>query len=304
MNAANKQHFEDEVYLVRQKEIKTTRAGKEYLRLELCQNNRRFFGHLWVRVRQWYQALHFGSVLTVTGDFEEVNQQRIIRIKQMAFLAEDIASAKKVVNEAHVHWFESELAKLPAHFSRCVRFVLKEELFYQFFIFPAGKLWAFNYEGGLVKRLQDVFTQIDTLSAKLNAPLIKTAAFLQSVGFLKGMHMGDLYEYKSEARLLSIPLLALKEVTGSLHKCIKDDDERIHLEHLITIMPNRSSEEKDLKPMSLEAICFYRIQQLVADVDAISQLVNREENKKRRWTPFNKQLNRYLYTGNREEDLA
>jgi hypothetical protein len=69
MNLKNKEHFENEIYLVRQKELKVTKNGKEYLRLELYRNERRIFAHLWVYVKHWYNALNFASLLDAHAIF-------------------------------------------------------------------------------------------------------------------------------------------------------------------------------------------------------------------------------------------
>jgi hypothetical protein len=183
--------------------------------------------------------------------------------------------------------------------------IYQSENIYKFLLYPAGKLWAFNYEGGLLKKTQQIFHHLESLDRyKMNIPLIKTAVLIQAVGFFYSMHVGEVFEYNSRAKLLKVPIISLLETEETLKKHIHNYDTRIHLEHLVLTLPVRSEEKKDLKAMSMEAVSLYRIQQLVSEIDAINSIKERPENIKRSWTAFNKRLNRYLYIGgDREEKL-
>jgi 3'-5' exoribonuclease len=301
----NKQHFDHEIYFIRQKELKQAKTGQHYLKLELCRDGFRMFGHLWKAAKQWHDALHFASVVEVTGSRNVLNGHSFLRIDEIKHATVDQARENPVVSKPNLRWLENQISSVGPEFQHILKHELTEQRKIKLCLFPAGKLWAFRHEGGLLERLKRIVSHLDAAgSENLNQSLVRTAMLLQAIGYVEGMYNNGLYEYRTNAKLLTIPVVALCEVGESLNSLIKSKRDRLHLQHLILTMPIHSEREKDHKPKSLEAILFYNIQLLVREYAAVLELKNKEDNINRKWSSYNKQLDRFLYLGNNDKNKA
>lgn len=301
----NKQHFDHEIYFIRQKELKQSKTGQSYLKLELCREGVRLFGHLWKSAKQWHDVLHFASVVEVSGSVNELNGHAFLRIDEIKHANLDFSTANPVISKGDLLWIDALIGSTDLDFQNILNNELTAERKIKLCLFPAGKLWAFRHEGGLLERLKLIVSHLDVIGAKdFNQSIVRTAMLLQAIGFIEGMYHDGIYEYRSNAKLLTIPIVALCEVSDGLNKFIRSKSDRLHLQHLILTMPIHSVREKDHKAKSLEAITFYNIQLLVREHAAVRELKNKEDNINRKWSSYNKQLDRFLYLENNYKTKA
>lgn len=292
----NKRNLHHGIYYVRQKELKESKHGKKFLRLELCNKNERRFAYFWENCDHHYKKIHFNSILDVDGEFKKLNDKDILELSGIRYLKQEKKILSKYfVKDEQLEWFTEIKKSMPLEYQTLLKQLFSIDRLTQFFLIPSGKLWAFAEEGGLFAKTNELFKLLDQLSEEtIKLSLIKLALLLQSIAFIEGSYHQKLFEYKSDAKFLGIPILALSKVSSFIDESQLSESDKEHLKHLILMHPNYS-QKQTAEWKSLEAMLLYKGLDIIILKHALKELKNKTENKNRKWSNYNKLLERYIY---------
>ena len=287
------------IFLVRQKELKYSTKQKLFLKLELInKDGNRVFGVFWKNPEKVYQEISFGQAVRVKSHIIKATQNKLLEIDQLS-LVEDLNLqdfiSKKSINLESLEWLETLLSNKKNSYQEILNSLFTPLVYYQILTLPAGKLWLFNYPGGLFKRTKTLIDWIEKIHLEeMDLELMKTAVLLQSFAFINGFKRDSVIEYTSEARLISLPILALVSVYNVINSSRLDLIKKDHLKHLILIQPQVSSGNLFIEPQSAEAFLLYDLQILMLNLHGVENLISKDENKNRNWTSYNNLLKRFI----------
>jgi 23S rRNA maturation-related 3'-5' exoribonuclease YhaM len=285
----------NQLFRLRQKEKRLSKNDAPFLWLELISQHKRIFGTFWKDVDIWYNKLHFNDVLNITFVLKDFNGREIAEILEInnASIKDLQESSNYIINDTDWQTYLAIKSNLKQEHQILLENVYSANDISQFFIAPAGKLWAFSKENGLMQKTFICCQIIDSLPFEVNKSLMKTAVFLQAIGYIHGFYKQEVPDYNTEAKLLGIANLALSKVAHIIEEQKISAEEKAHLLHLILALPLDHSQHFEYK--SLEACLLYYVELMTLQADGLSQFINKEENTNRLWSNYNKYLERFIF---------
>jgi 23S rRNA maturation-related 3'-5' exoribonuclease YhaM len=286
--------FQKDVY-IRQKELKKSKNGKEYLKLELCFDNKRLFSYLWKNSSRLYEEIHFSHAAHIKGELFMKNNREQLNITEIILYSKQSKDAQAIkIDPKLLNWakeiIESFSKKPYQELSKS--FITKQYLL-DLIYYPAGKLLVFNEEGGLFKRTSELIRLVDSISyLEFDTELVKLATIGQAYGFINGIYYNNVFEYNDDAKFLGIGKIALSESYEFIKKSALSSANKSHLKHLISLV---YKPDTDFIGLSKEAEILIQLQKLLYSYLAFSSIEKKEENKTRKWSNYNQLFKRHIF---------
>lgn len=297
-------------FVLRRKELRTTRSGMPYLHLEFGDQSGRLSGNIWDDAELVYDSLTEGDIVKLRGQIETYQGQKQIAVKQLRRAkADEITdpTAFLPITDSDPQDNFQRLRRLLAsvknrHLHQLIAAFFDDEEFSNKFIkAPGGKLWHHNKIGGLVEHTLGVCRLCRILARAYpaaNRDLLLTGAALHDIGKVEEFTYETFIEYSDRGRLVGHITLGAQWVAqraAQIEEFPADVlDQVMHL-----VLSHQADYGSGIQPATREAFLLHYADQIDSKMDAL-QRINKDLPAEERWT-FVNLLERHLYFENRED---
>ena len=288
----------DHFLVVRKCEIKLTKAGKEYLYLEVGDKSLTINANVWDNIEGIAGSLAAGDVVKISGsmdDFQGVPQVRVVSIRK-AKPSDNISpkdflpKSKRNPEEMNKEFF-ARIEKLSNTFLKSLmKQIFNEKNFERFSTSPAGKSWHHSYIHGLLEHTLEIIRICDLMCdihPEINRDLLICGAMLHDFGKTEELSFDNIFEYTDKGKLLGHIVISAMMVNEESKKINGfPDDLKNCLLHLILSHQGKLEYASPVVPKTLEAIALYQADELSAKVNAYKNALSLGTASENKWTKF------------------
>jgi 3'-5' exoribonuclease len=288
----------DHYLLIRRLDVRNTKAGKEYISLELQDKSIALNANVWENFQILLNSSKLGDVVKVNGVIEEFQGTLQIRISKIRPLSssDNISPVDFLPKSEHnldmmVEEFENRIDKISNnHLKSLLGRIFSGERFTNFTLAPAGKSWHHGYIHGLIEHTLEIIKICDltcNLHPELNRDLLISGAMLHDFGKTEELKYDSAFEYTDKGKLLGhivIAAIIISEETKSLPGF--PVELKNNLIHLVLSHQGKLEYATPVVPKTIEAIALYHADELSAKVNAYKNALATEKKSERGWTRF------------------
>jgi 3'-5' exoribonuclease len=278
--------------------VKSTKAGKEYLDLELRDQSILINAKMWDGFQSIIQSLSPGIVVKILGTMDEFNSQPQLKIERIrSAVKEDNVSTADFLPKSQrpLKEMESELNNIidqikNLHLKELLKILLAGENFQKYKKVPAGKAWHHAYIGGLLEHTLEIVKICDLMCeihGEINKDLLITGAILHDMGKIEELEYESGFDYTDKGKLLGHIVIAanlIEKAAGKLENF--PEDLKNQLIHLVLSHQGKLEYASPVTPKTLEAIVLYHADELSAKTNAYKGAIIAEFDSENSWTRF------------------
>jgi len=294
-------------FVIRQKVLKEY-EGKAFISFELSDKYGKLDGVYWGDDALERSAeLEVGSVARIWGKVQMYKGRNQIRIEKIEKLSEGEYDIADFIPISRV-----PLDELWGSFVKAIDGISDENLRRLFGLIvcdekmvralrnaPGGKKWHHAYVGGLLEHTLSVcriaLTGIRPYP-NVDRDIITAGALIHDIGKTKEFTSGPIFDYTEEGRLIGHIILGILIIEDYISK-IPDFPSllRMKLVHIIASHHGDASMGSPVKPMTVEAEIIFHADQLDAQANAFSHIIETESPEGKVWSNYVNLKDRYLY---------
>ncbi|MGH9743327.1 MAG: 3'-5' exoribonuclease YhaM family protein [Candidatus Acidiferrum sp.] len=214
-------------FLVHEKEIRNTRAGKSYLRIELGDRSGSIEAVMWDQVDAVAKDIDRGDVVKVNARVESYRNKLQLTLQQLrrakpeeVDLADFLPHTKEDVGKLWAQLLEYADSISDPWLKKLVNAIIGDPaIAARYKRAPAAKVMHHAYLGGLLEHvvgLCGLAKQISAHYPELNADLLLTVAILHDVGKLEELCYDRAIGYTVEGQLLGHIVMELETVSKAM----------------------------------------------------------------------------------------
>jgi len=291
----------DHFFLVKKCEIRLTKAGKEYVSLELGDKSTSSTSNLWEDAsgfKSIKNSLAVGDIVKINGSIDEYQGNSQIKIDTIRLTkqSDDVTPKDflpKSLRDLNVmkKEFASRMEKISdSDLMNLMKNIFTEERFTKYTSVPAGKMWHHGYISGLIEHTLEIIKICDLMCdihPQINRDLLLCGAMLHDFGKIEELSFEPVFEYTDKGKLLGHIVIAAMIVNDEINK-ISDFPENLknNLLHLILSHQGKLEYASPVVPKTLEAITLYQADELSAKVNAYKNVIANEIKPGSSWTKF------------------
>ena len=303
---------DDEVYLIRSKDLRTTTNGGLYIHAVLMDRTGQLVARMWQASEEIFLTMCEGGFMRFKGRAENYkgNLQFVIDACRPAepgtFEFADFLPTTK--NDIDKMWRRTAeilaLIKDP-HLSAVIReFLADEQLMHQFRRAPAASAMHHAYVGGLLEHTLAVLENallVIPRYPKLSLDLVLAGVFLHDIGKAAELCYDPVIGYTDDGQLLGHITQAVlwieKKADAVAARTGKPIPERVRwlLQHIVLSHHGRYEFGSPKLPAIPEAVAVHYLDNLDAKVTMFLAEIETDRDPNSRWTNFNKALETKVY---------
>lgn len=299
----NLEHF----LLLTNLSVKTTKAGKEFLDLELRDQSMSLNAKMWDNFESFISEAKAGMVVKILGTMDEFNNQRQIKIDRIrAAVVKDNISPYAFLPKSKRPLIEMEkelqnrLERIDEpRLNKLLNQILNEENFAKYKLVPAGKAWHHAYIGGLLEHTLEIIKICDLMCdihPEINRNLLIAGAVLHDLGKIEELDIEAGFEYTDKGKLVGHIVIVANIIEKAVSN-INDfpEDLKNQLLHLVLSHQGKLEYASPVVPKTLEAIVLYHVDELSAKTNAYKGAILAEIGNENNWTRFLQLANTSLF---------
>lgn len=295
----------DEIYLVSSKEMRTTKAGKPYLKLRVSDRTGTVDCMVWDNAEQFGAEFQAGDLVALCARVSEYEGKPQLEASKVApappgradprdFLPSTFRDVEELKGFLRFHVdsvFDPDYSALLRSFFADARFL---DLFASA---PAAKSFHHAYLGGLLEHTVSVAGLCESISQqypRVNRDLLVTAALLHDVGKVEELTYEKAIDYSDSGRFLGHVLLGVTMVrdrTRALPGFPPDKEQ--YLLHAIASHHGELEWGSPKRPKTIEALILHHVDNLDAKVKGFLEIV--EGSRNAQWTDLRNLFRRPLH---------
>jgi len=287
--------------------VKTTKAGKEFLDLELRDQSMSLNAKMWDNFESFISDAKVGMVVKILGTMDEFNNQHQIKIDKIrAAVAKDnigpsafLPKSKRPLNEMEKE-IRNRLERIDEpNLSKLLNQILNDENFAKYKLVPAGKAWHHAYIGGLLEHTLEIIKICDLMCdihPEINRNLLIAGAALHDLGKIEELDIEAGFEYTDKGKLVGHIVIVANIIEKAVSN-INDfpEDLKNQLLHLVLSHQGKLEYASPVVPKTLEAIVLYHADELSAKTNAYKGAILSEIENENNWTRFLQLANTSLF---------
>lgn len=257
-------------YLVKQKQIKKTRAGKDYLDLILQDNTGNAKGKVWDNAETFADIFSAGDIVKIEADVGEYQNNIDLNIRRIRLpLDEENVDYRDFmpVSPYDPEEMEKELKailetiKNPYLAALVKSFLSNSEFMEKFRTGVASKIIHHSYLGGLMEHTLSVCKIVDFLSGHYpgtDRDILIAGAFLHDIGKLRELNSGPETGYTDTGTLIGHMVLGAQMVRDRIRD-LPEFPEELETEIIHTVLSHQGEYEwgAPVLPMTREALIIH-----------------------------------------------
>lgn len=298
LNTLSKNDQVNHFLVIRKIELRSTRAGKDFLSTELGDKTASLNASIWEGFAEIAAKGKTGDVVKVTGTIEEYQGALQIRIASVKLAtAADNVSPKDFLPESkrNLEEMKKEFNQIiksisDVHLSNLTKQVFSVERFEMFCNAPAGKSWHHAYIHGLLEHTLEIIKICELMCEfhnELNRDLLIAGAMLHDVGKIEELSFDSSFDYTDKGKLVGHIVIVSNLVRDEI-KTIPGFPVELenNLVHLILSHQGKLEHASPVVPKTVEAIALYQADELSAKVNAYKNALNSEIRGDSNWTRY------------------
>ncbi len=294
--------------IIRKKELKQTKSGEFYLKLELGDKSGRLSGKVWDNAKEYYQELKVGQVIHIDGTIQSYRNNSEIKIHRLRAAKQNESEMRSELvphSERDIsaleHLFLHHLHSITEKYlSLLLKQIFKNKKSLEKFLSsPSGKLWHHNYLYGNLEHLVCLLDLADVVALhypNVRKELLKTAIILRNLANTQIFNTAGFIDYTTLGRLLGHATLSFQRLKREIDAIPGFPKElKIHLLHLVICQESQVEKTATVLPMTFEAIILNQLIQLDVITNAAQRIIKNDRIPDSHWTKYNNLLQRFLY---------
>ena len=304
----------DQVFLVAEKDLRTTRTGDLYVTCTLADRTGRLSARMWQATEAIFAGIPAGGFIHVKGRTEEYRgalQMVIDALRPYAADKVDL-SEFQAVTELDVEAMWSEMLEILRAIKNkplqqlIKKFVEDRELIAAFKKSPAAMNVHHPFIGGLLEHTLNVAKAAQALLPmypKLNADLVLAAVFLHDIGKSAELTTGPAINYTDRGQLVGHITIAAIWVQEKADLLAEELGEAFPqktldlLQHIILSHHGLHEYGSPKLPMVPEAYFLHYLDNLDAKMFTTAHQIANDPNSESTFTPWQSQLSTRLFKG-------
>ena len=304
----------ENVYLLRECQLRTAKNGKYYLHVVLTDKTGQIAGRLWNATEALFQALAGASFVGVQGRVEvyqdslQLNHGTIRPVAPEDVKVEDFLPATtrdvdamwtrltEIVATVKNPWLAKLLGAVTGDGALAAKFRRA----------PAAVYYHHAYLRGLLEHTLNVVELAEFVASRypgLDRDLFITGAVLHDLGKVEELSYHKGFDYTDRGKLVGHLIIAVEMLQEIVRK-IEGFPPRLFdmLSHLILSHHGEYEYGSPKLPMTAEAIALHHLDNLDAKVEASMRAIESDRLTEGNWTEFSRMFQRQLYRGPRSEE--
>ncbi|MEK7731141.1 MAG: HD domain-containing protein [Planctomycetota bacterium] len=306
------ERIEDEVFLIRSKDLRTTTQGGLYIHAVLMDRTGQLVARAWQATEEMFQGMPEGGFMRFKGRTENYkgNMQFIIDAIRPAEpgsfeFADFLPVTKNDINKMWMRLLQIVRGiKHPDLAALLHEFIIDEELMTRFRKAPAAATLHHAYIGGLLEHtlsLLEIALVVIPHYPKLSLDLVLTGLFLHDIGKSTELSYETAIGYTDDGQLLGHIVQAVIWVEKKAEAAAKrtgrpfPDQLRWVLEHIILSHHGKYEFGSPKLPAVPEAVAIHHLDNLDAKVHMFLAEIENDRDPASPWTNFNRALETKVY---------
>lgn len=288
----------DHYLLLKKCEIRLTKAGKQYLFLELGDKSLSLNSNLWDNFENFFESVRTGEVVKVSGSMDDYQGAPQIRINSIRRIKEsenitpvDFLPTSKRDPEVMRREFRDRIERVGnSYLKDLMNRVFNDENFEKFSKAPAGKSWHHSYIHGLIEHTLEIIRICDLMCdihPEINRDLLVCGAMMHDFGKTEELSFDSSFDYTDKGKLLGhivISSMIINEETKKISGF--PEDLKNCLIHIILSHQGKLEYASPVVPKTLEAITLYQADELSAKVNAYKNALASGTGADAKWTRY------------------
>jgi 3'-5' exoribonuclease len=296
------------IYLLRNRTLATTRAGKPFLTLTLGDRSGEIEGKVWDGAEAVARACARGDFIRVTGQVTEYNGklqltlQSVNTVDDAEINPEDfLPAAKRPPADMMAELMAAIQTVADPQLRKLLESMFKSpDLQSKFQRAPAAKGMHHAYLGGLLEHTLSLFHLCECVAPhfpEIDRDLLRAGALLHDVGKVDELSYSRTIDYTDSGRLMGHIVLEVERVSEAIRAIRGFPEEKaVLLKHLLVSHHGREEFGSPVKPMTLEALILHALDNLDAKVQAFRGLMEGEPSS-HGWSAYHSVLGQYVFKG-------
>ncbi|MFH1709272.1 MAG: HD domain-containing protein [Planctomycetota bacterium] len=266
-----------EYYLVKQKQIKQTRAGKDYLDMLLMDRTGMIAAKMWDEGPAAAAQFAEGDIIKIEGQVGTYNEKLDLKVTRIRPLKPDDAVNPvdfMPVSPFDLAEMEQKLRAILAtienkHLKALCDAFLDDAAFMKGFTTSiASRVIHHAYIGGLLEHTLSVVTTLDFLSKHytgLNRDILLVGGFLHDIGKTRELDSGPSMRYTTEGLLIAHMVIGAEMVRDTI-ATLKDFPKPLAMEMVHTVLAHQGEHEwgSPVLPMTREVLIIHFVDNMDA----------------------------------------
>ncbi|MBM4087545.1 MAG: HD domain-containing protein [Planctomycetes bacterium] len=305
----------DEVFLLRSKELKTTRAGAPYLQGDLVDKTGAIPARMWDATELLFLSLPDDGFVKVKGRVETYQGNLQVILKHITKadetgvrLSDFMPQTEKNVDKMMAELRRAAESVADPNLKKLLLAFLDDKDFVQRFrSAPAATQYHHAYLGGLLEHtLSLVNLGLRLLSddyPMIRRDLIVTGLILHDIGKVRELAFPcglpndpRTFQYTDEGQLIGHLIIGASMVEEKARAIEGFPPELLNvLKHMILSHHGEYEFGSPKLPMTVEAVALHHIDNLDAKIHAFHKAIQEDKNPASNWTEFNRMFDRRLF---------
>ncbi len=302
------------VYMIRNKHLATTRAGKPFLTLKVGDRSGIMEAKVWESADQVAQEIFNGDFVKISGQVNEyngtlqLNLQSVHRIDEAGIDPTDFLPSSKRNPEEMMAELTAYIGKVKdPHFRKLLKMIFQnQELKEKLMKAPAAKAMHHAFLGGLLEHILSLSRLCESIAPnfpEIDLDLLRAGVLLHDIGKVDELAYSRNLDYTDRGRLIGHIVLELEQVSEAIRSIPEFPEEKaILLKHLLASHHGKEEFGSPVKPMTLEALILHMMDDLDAKTEVFRGLregtgKSGKTDPNERWSAYHSLLGQYVFKG-------
>jgi 3'-5' exoribonuclease len=297
----------DEIFLVQNKDLRTTKNGSLYIQAQLSDRTGMIDARMWDASTPFFESLGNDTFLRIKGRTEIYQNKIQLIIKHISKTNQEDIKLEDYLpgTEQDVNKMFSELKQIVSsikqpHLKNLLNLFFSDKDFCRGFCSaPAAVQYHHAFLGGLLEHTLSVAKLGDTIAPlypELNRDLLICGIILHDIGKISELCYEKNFHYSDEGQLIGHLISGVLMVEEKA-KQIDDFPKTLLdlLRHLILSHHGEYEWGSPKLPMTLEAITLHYLDNIDAKIHAFNKAISGDKDPSDNWTNYNKMFERKLF---------
>lgn len=297
----------NDYFVAVRKDLRDTQTGGKFLGLVFKDRTGEVGGVLWNNAQAISSLFELGDVVNVRGTVNSYQNRLQVRVDQVLPLKEDEYDTRDLVfvggggPEIMGKFTEAlRTVKNPWLKKLIDAFLSDAEFVERFTKAAAGKRWHHAYQGGLVQHCYEMTRVAEVmceLFPNIDRDLLLAGILVHDVGKLEELRHDLFVDYTTAGKLVGHLQLGCIMVDQKIQQ-IEGFPESLKLQlfHLILSHHGEHQFGSPVVPKTVEAVVLYLIDNLDAQADAYTRVVDEAKSKRQEWSDYINLIDRQIWT--------
>jgi len=302
----------DDIFLVQNKELRTTKNGSLYIQAQLSDRTGVIDARMWDASTPFFESLGNDTFLRIKGRTEIYQNKTQLIIKYISKTSQEdikledyLPSTEQDVNKMYSALKQIVSSIKQPHLRGILNLFFSDKDFCRGFCSaPAAVQYHHAFLGGLLEHTLSVAKLGDTIAPlypELNRDLLICGIILHDIGKMSELCYEKNFHYSDEGQLIGHLIAGVLMVEEKAKQM--DDFPKTLLDllrHMILSHHGEYEWGSPKLPMTLEALTLHYLDNIDAKIHAFNKAISDDKDSSDNWTNFNKMFERKLFKKSHE----